>query len=53
MRQVHGQHMHEPLCFSSTQAVVRPLGLEERMAVLACAISVDYDFFSQHSSSGL
>eukprot|EP00197_Chlamydomonas_leiostraca_P013131 CAMPEP_0202872482 /NCGR_PEP_ID=MMETSP1391-20130828/21300_1 /ASSEMBLY_ACC=CAM_ASM_000867 /TAXON_ID=1034604 /ORGANISM="Chlamydomonas leiostraca, Strain SAG 11-49" /LENGTH=518 /DNA_ID=CAMNT_0049553531 /DNA_START=71 /DNA_END=1624 /DNA_ORIENTATION=+ len=32
--------------------VVRPLALDERMAVLAAAISVDYDYFSQHSHHG-
>ena len=29
---------------------MRPLALSERMAVLAAAISIDFDFFSQHSS---
>lgn len=27
------------------QAVTRPIALDERMAVLAAAISVDYDYF--------
>lgn len=30
--------------------VVRPLGISERSAVLAAAISIDFDYFSQHSS---
>ncbi|BDA48458.1 Altered inheritance rate of mitochondria protein 25 [Coccomyxa sp. Obi] len=29
--------------------VVRPLVLDERMTALAAAISIDYDYFSQHS----
>lgn len=33
-------------------AVVRPLALDERMVALAAAISIDYDFFSRHSSGG-
>ncbi|KAK9833274.1 hypothetical protein WJX81_001649 [Elliptochloris bilobata] len=32
--------------------VARPLGLGERMAVLAAAISIDFDYFSQHSQHG-
>jgi hypothetical protein len=35
-----------------TQVVARPMALSERMVALACALTVDYDFFSQHSSSG-
>lgn len=31
------------------QEVVRPLVLDERMTALAAAISIDYDYFSQHS----
>ena len=31
---------------------MRPLGLDERMAVLAAAISIDFDYFSQHSGHG-
>lgn len=31
------------------QEVVRPLALDERMTALAAAISIDYDYFSQHS----
>ena len=31
---------------------MRPLGLDERMAVLAAAISIDFDYFSQHSQHG-
>jgi hypothetical protein len=34
------------------QVVHKPLPLTERMIALAAAISVDYNFFSQHSSSG-
>lgn len=35
-------------------AIARSLALSERMIALACAISIDYDFFSQHShGSGL
>ena len=33
-------------------AVQRPLALNERMVALAAAISIDYDFFSQHSHGG-
>jgi hypothetical protein len=36
----------------SLQVVHKPLPLTERMIALAAAISVDYNFFSQHSSSG-
>jgi hypothetical protein len=28
---------------------VRPLALDERMVALAAAISIDFDYFSQHS----
>lgn len=31
------------------QVVKRPLMLNERMVALAAAVSVDYDYFSQHS----
>lgn len=31
------------------QVVQRPLMLSERMVALAAAVSVDYDYFSQHS----
>ena len=34
------------------QDVVRPLGISERTAVLAAAVSIDFDYFSQHSHSG-
>jgi len=34
------------------QDVVRPLGIDERTAVLAAAVSIDFDYFSQHSHSG-
>ncbi|KXZ45777.1 hypothetical protein GPECTOR_50g570 [Gonium pectorale] len=38
---------------SGNQLVVaRPLGLSERMVALACALTIDYDYFSQHSHSG-
>jgi hypothetical protein len=37
---------------SVLQVVHKPLPLTERMIALAAAISVDYNFFSQHSSSG-
>jgi hypothetical protein len=41
-----------PVCLF--QEVVRSLALDERMAVLAAAISIDYDYFSRHSQgSGL
>ena len=33
-------------CSPCVQVVARPLQLEERMAVLAAAISIDYDYFS-------
>lgn len=37
-----------------SQVVQHPLPLDERMIALAAAISVDYNYFSQHSnSSGL
>ena len=29
--------------------MARPLALDERMMALAAAISIDYDYFSQHS----
>ena len=34
---------------SPVQEVVRPLQLDERMIALAGAISIDFDYFSQHS----
>ena len=34
---------------SALQEVVRPLQLDERMIALAAAISIDFDYFSQHS----
>ncbi|KAF6252183.1 Scramblase-domain-containing protein [Scenedesmus sp. NREL 46B-D3] len=38
---------------TGNQLVVhKPLPLTERMVALAAAISIDYNFFSQHSSSG-
>ena len=42
----------EQCCSSRAQEVVRPLALDERMAVLAAAISIDFDYFSQHSQHG-
>lgn len=36
----------------ASQVVGRPLALDERMVALAAAITIDYDFFSQHSHSG-
>lgn len=35
---------------AASQEVQRPLGLSERMLCLAAAISIDYDYFSRHSS---
>ena len=35
--------------FCPAQEVVRPLQLDERMIALAAAISIDFDYFSQHS----
>ena len=35
--------------FVNMQIVQRPLMLSERMVALAAAVSVDYDYFSQHS----
>ncbi|KAG2502141.1 hypothetical protein HYH03_000629 [Edaphochlamys debaryana] len=32
--------------------VARPLDLPERMVALACALTIDYDYFSQHSHHG-
>ncbi|GFR43289.1 hypothetical protein Agub_g4354, partial [Astrephomene gubernaculifera] len=32
--------------------VARPLALPERMVALACALTIDYDYFSQHSRHG-
>lgn len=40
------------LIFVAVQVVGRPLQLEERMIALACAVTVDFDFFSQHSAGG-
>lgn len=31
------------------QQVARPLALDERTLVLAAAVSIDFDYFSQHS----
>lgn len=39
-----------PTAAGDQLAVVRPLRISERMAVLAAAISIDFDYFSQHSS---
>ncbi len=41
-----------PTATGSQLVVARPLGLSERMAVLAAAISIDYDYFSRHSHGG-
>ncbi|GMH43421.1 hypothetical protein BSKO_11343 [Bryopsis sp. KO-2023] len=39
--------------FTGNQLVVaRPLQLSERMLALACAMTIDFDYFSQHSHSG-
>lgn len=43
---VRGACLHNLL---SVQVVQRPLMLSERMVALAAAVSVDYDYFSQHS----
>jgi hypothetical protein len=31
------------------QEVVRPLSIDERTLILATAVSIDFDYFSQHS----
>jgi len=41
----HGTRTHAPTR-TCAQVVARPLQLEERMAVLAAAISIDYNYFS-------
>ncbi|GAX76018.1 hypothetical protein CEUSTIGMA_g3461.t1 [Chlamydomonas eustigma] len=41
-----------PTSAGNQLAVARSMELSERMITLACAISVDYDFFSQHSHGG-
>lgn len=47
------QHAACILPFAGNQLVVaRPLELDERMIALAAAISIDYDYFSRHSSVG-
>uniref|UniRef100_A0A7S3QPT9 Phospholipid scramblase n=1 Tax=Dunaliella tertiolecta TaxID=3047 RepID=A0A7S3QPT9_DUNTE len=40
-----------PTATGNELVVLRSLQLEERMAVLAAAISIDYDYFSHHSHS--
>ncbi|KAF5835974.1 Scramblase-domain-containing protein [Dunaliella salina] len=40
-----------PTATGNELVVARSLQLEERMAVLAAAISIDYDYFSHHSHS--
>lgn len=34
------------------QEVVRPLSVDERTLILATAVSIDFDYFSQHSHGG-
>ena len=34
------------------QEVARQLQLSERMLALACAVSIDFDYFSRHSQTG-
>ncbi|EFJ53297.1 hypothetical protein VOLCADRAFT_115863 [Volvox carteri f. nagariensis] len=41
-----------PVASGNQLVVARPLELSERMVALACAITIDYDYFSQHSHSG-
>ncbi|GIL85623.1 hypothetical protein Vretifemale_14159 [Volvox reticuliferus] len=41
-----------PAASGNQLVVARPLELSERMVALACAITIDYDYFSQHSHSG-
>ncbi|GLI70231.1 hypothetical protein VaNZ11_015080 [Volvox africanus] len=41
-----------PAAGGNQLVVARPLELSERMVALACAITIDYDYFSQHSHSG-
>ena len=41
--------MQPPSSVVYVQVVQRPLMLSERMVALAAAVSVDYDYFSQHS----
>ncbi|GIL59690.1 hypothetical protein Vafri_14423 [Volvox africanus] len=41
-----------PAAGGNQLVVARPLELSERMVALACAITIDYDYFSQHSRSG-
>lgn len=39
--------------YDATPNQARPISLEERAVLLACAITVDIDYFSQHSSHNL
>lgn len=41
-----------PTVTGSQLVVQHPLLLDERMVALACAISIDYNFFSKHSQTG-
>eukprot|EP00198_Chlamydomonas_reinhardtii_P007189 XP_001696525.1 phospholipid scramblase [Chlamydomonas reinhardtii] len=41
-----------PVVGGNQLVVARPLDLPERMVALACALTIDYDYFSQHSHSG-
>ncbi|KAG2438624.1 hypothetical protein HXX76_005172 [Chlamydomonas incerta] len=41
-----------PVAGGNQLVVGRPLDLPERMVALACALTIDYDYFSQHSHSG-
>ena len=43
------KHCPELQALPALQEVVRPLQLNERMVALAAAISIDFDYFSQHS----
>ena len=36
--------------YDATPNLARPISLEERAVLLACAVTVDIDYFSQHSS---
>ena len=43
--------MPPPFQTSQRQVVSHPLALDERMVALACAISIDYNYFSRLSHS--
>ena len=48
-KRMYAARLTGPAC---AQEVARQLQLSERMLALACAVSIDFDYFSRHSQTG-